>query len=73
MQLLSVIGWLLGRLGSSSSLPLPLSHLILILSTTFAYVLLDGIIFLTRLNIYDKFTSTCVSLRHNLLLFYRIL
>ena len=73
MQLLSVIGWLLGRLGSFSSLPLPLSHLILILSTALALVLLDGIIFLTRLNIYDKFTGTCVSLRHNLLLFYRIL
>ena len=72
MQLLSVIGRLLGRLGSSSALPLPLSRLILIFSTSLALVLLDGIILLPRLNIYDKFTAR-VSLRHSLLLFYRIL
>ena len=72
MQLLSVIGRLLGRLGSSSTLPLPLSRLILIFSTSLALVLLDGIILLPRLDIYDKFTAR-VSLRHSLLLFYRIL
>ena len=63
MQLLSVIGRLLGRRGSSSALTLPLSHLILIISTPLALVLLDGIFFLPRLNIYHKFTA-CVSLRH---------
>ena len=63
MQLLSVIGGLLGGLGPRSSFSLPLSHLLLQFSATLALVLLDGIIFLSRLNIYDKFTA-CVSLGH---------